>query len=152
MYEVRPNLVIGFHGCECAVRDRLLNRPNEIITSRQPYDWLGHGMYFWENNYTRAMQWAEEKKKRGAIQTPAVIGGILHLGYCCDLLDSKYIQMLKESYNSMIDWFKSNGTQVPQNKDLPHDRHKDKILRELDCAVIEHMHGNKLMQAMSDIQ
>jgi hypothetical protein len=59
MYDIKPNLVIGFHGCERAVRDQLLNKPNKIVYSRQPYDWLGHGMYFWENNYTRAFQWAE---------------------------------------------------------------------------------------------
>jgi hypothetical protein len=61
MCDIKPNLVIGFHGCERAIRDQLLIKPNEIIYSRQPYDWLGHGMYFWENNYTRALQWAEDK-------------------------------------------------------------------------------------------
>jgi hypothetical protein len=144
MYDVKPNLVIGFHGCERAIRDQLLNKPNEIIYSRQPYDWLGHGMYFWENNYTRALQWAGDKMKRGAIKVPAVIGAVLHLGYCCDFLDAKYIQRLKEDYMIMKEAYMTTGKEMPENQDLPHDKHKDKILRELDCAVIEFMHSTEV--------
>ncbi len=140
MYDVKPNLVICFHGCERAIRDQLLNKPNEIIFSRQPYDWLGHGMYFWENNYARALQWAEDKMKRGAIKAPAVIGAVLYLGYCCDFLDAKYIQRLKNYYKTMKEAYRASGKEMPQNKDLRHDKHKDRILRELDCAVIELMH------------
>jgi hypothetical protein len=127
-------------------------KPNGIIFSRQPYDWLGHGMYFWENNYTRAFQWAEDKMKRGAIKIPAVIGAVLHLGYCCDFLDAKYIQMLKNSYKTMAEAYKTAGVKMPQNKDLPHDRHKDKILRELDCAVIESMHVQYWAQEQSEMK
>jgi hypothetical protein len=141
MYDVKPNLVIGFHGCERAIRDQLLNKPNDIIYSRQPYDWLGHGMYFWENNYIRALQWAEDKMKRGAIKVPSVIGAVIHLGYCCDFLDAKYIQRLKEDYKIMKEAYMTTGKEMPKNQDLPHDKHKDKILRELDCAVIEFMHS-----------
>ena len=152
MYDVKSNLVIGFHGCERAIRDQLLNKPNDIIYSRQPYDWLGHGMYFWENNYTRAFQWAEDKMRRGAIQNPAVIGGILYLGYCCDFLDAKYIQMLKVHHKSMAVAYKVAGREMPQNKDLPQDKYKDKILRELDCAVIEHLHQENSQQAQTEIK
>lgn len=48
--------------------------------SERPYDWLGHGIYFWENNHERAFQWAKDKKARGEIKNPTVIGAILHLG------------------------------------------------------------------------
>jgi cobalamin biosynthesis protein CobD/CbiB len=98
MYDLRPNLVIGFHGCDIRVRDKLLSHPNEIVISQKPYEWLGHAMYFWENNYARAMQWTEDKKRRGAIETPAVIGAVLFLGYCCDLSDSKCIGNLTAAY------------------------------------------------------
>jgi len=45
MYSIRPNLVIGFHGCDAETCNDLLNNPNEIVYSNRPYDWLGHGMY-----------------------------------------------------------------------------------------------------------
>jgi hypothetical protein len=151
MYDVKPNLVIGFHGCERAIRDQLLNKPDEVLISKEPYDWLGHGMYFWENNYSRALQWAVDKKKRGAIETPAVIGAVLYLGYCCDFLDTKYIQMLQDYYKTMAATYKTGGIELPQNKDLPDDKHQDKILRELDCTAIEFMHGKILVQGQSEI-
>lgn len=93
MYAVKPNLIFGFHGCDESICDRLLNQPDEIIFSKEKHDWLGHGMYFWENNYERALQWAEEKKVRGVIKRPAVIGATLFLGYCCDFLDATYLRL-----------------------------------------------------------
>lgn len=68
MYDVRPNLIIGFHGCDEAVRQQLLNNPNKIRMSEKPYDWLGNGFYFWENNLQRAYQWAVQKEKKGIIK------------------------------------------------------------------------------------
>ncbi|HEY4285906.1 MAG TPA: hypothetical protein VGN00_02295 [Puia sp.] len=141
MYDVKPNLIIGFHGCERHVRDSLLMNPNDYKISQKPFDWLGHGFYFWENNYDRALQWAEEKKEWGKIEEPAVIGAVLYLGRCCDLLDKRYIQYLVNYFNLMKSDYKLMGKAMPQNKDLDRDAHKNKVLRNLDCAVIEFMHA-----------
>lgn len=140
MYNIRPNLVIGFHGCERRVRDTLLMNPNSYKISQKPYDWLGHGLYFWENNHDRALQWAIDKKKRGKIEEPAVIGAVLYLGHCCDFLDSRYIRLLAGYFNILEPKSKETGRDLPQNKDLKQDAHKDKLLRNLDCTVIEFMH------------
>jgi hypothetical protein len=78
MYDIRPNLVIGFHGCDVSVRENLLNNSHPIEKSEKPYDWLGHGMYFWENNFDRAFDWANDKQSRGEIKEAAVIGAVLH--------------------------------------------------------------------------
>jgi hypothetical protein len=152
MYDIKPNLIFGFHGCDESVRDYLLNHPNEIIFSKEKFDWLGHGMYFWENNYERALQWAKEKKARGRIKQPSVIGAVLFLGYCCDFLDATYIGLFKEYFNLMVPTYTAVGKPLPQNKDLPHDLHKDKILRELDCTVIEFMHTEIAFQASLEAQ
>jgi hypothetical protein len=151
MYNIRPNLIFGFHGCDESVRDRLLNHPDEIVISKEKYDWLGHGMYFWENNYERAFQWAEEKKARGRINKPSVIGATLFLGYCCDFLDSTYLRLLKTYFALMSASNIESGETSLENKDLPQDRHNDKVLRELDCAVIEFMHGKILFQVEDDV-
>lgn len=140
MYDVRPNIVIGFHGCDKSVRDKLLNNPDELEFSKKPFDWLGHGMYFWENNYTRALLWAEEKRKDDKIKNPAVLGAVIHLGYCCDFLDSKFIQVVKDYYSSLKELYKILGEDLPKNKNSKGDPNKDMLLRELDCAVIEFMH------------
>jgi len=76
MYDIKPNLIIGFHGCDRHVRDSLLLNPDYFKISQKPFDWLGHGLYFWENNYDRALHWAIDKMNRGEIKEPAVIGAV----------------------------------------------------------------------------
>lgn len=150
MYTNRNNLLLGFHGCDAAVRDALLKRPNVIQKSEKPYDWLGHGIYFWENNIERALQWARDKAKRGEIKKPAVIGAIISLDYCLDFLDSRFIDMIGAYHELMADNYEEINQKMPENKDSRHDIHKDKILRELDCSVIEFMHQAIRTQILAD--
>jgi hypothetical protein len=152
MYDVKPNLIIGFHGCDADVCYSLLTNPDNIKISKKPYDWLGHGMYFWENNFDRALQWAIDKKERGAIKHPAVIGALLQPGYCCDLLETRYIRMLANYHEMMLEWNQALGMESPQNRDSPHDKHKDKVLRMLDCATIEFMHARISKELQLDIE
>ena len=62
------------------------------------YDWLGNGIYFWENNEERARQFANEGVN---IENPAVLGAIIDLGHCMDLTDTKYLEELKEAYDML---------------------------------------------------
>jgi hypothetical protein len=151
MYDVKPNLILGFHGCDRQVRDRFLLNPNEYQISQEPFDWLGHGLYFWENNYERAFQWAEEKKKKGRIQEPSVIGAVLFLGHCCDLLEQKYIRLLTSYHAICRETYKDLNKQLPQNKDLHTDPFNNKLLRYLDCTIIEFMYAELSAQIKSDV-
>jgi|GEM_PF-1475330 len=117
MYDVKPNLLIGFHGCDESVAHSLLTNPLDVNISKNPYDWLGNGFYVWENNLERAKIWAEDKLKRGAIENPAIIGIVFTLGNCCDLADSKYINSLNNYYHSMKNDFVKLGRTLPANKD-----------------------------------
>lgn len=140
MYDIRPNTIIGFHGCELSVRNKLVNNPDEIEISQESYDWLGHGMYFWENNYTRALRWAEDRVKSGKYKKASVLGAVLQIGRSCDFLDSKYTELVARYYEAMYQEYTQTGKILPQNIDLKSDEHQDKLLRLLDCTVIEHMH------------
>lgn len=40
MNSIRPNLVIGFHGCDAETGHSLLTNPNKLIYSEKPYDWV----------------------------------------------------------------------------------------------------------------
>lgn len=51
MYSIRPNLIIGFHGCEKAIAIKVINGQLDLKFSTNSYDWLGNGAYFWENDY-----------------------------------------------------------------------------------------------------
>lgn len=151
MYNQRPNLILGFHGCDESVRDGLMFDPNKYKNSKEVHDWLGHGIYFWENNYERALEWAKDKKKRGKIDKPAVVGAVLQLGNCCDLTDKNSIDVVKSHFLNLKQDYDAAGLILPVNKNLKEDRHKDMLLRELDCSVIEYMHSRILTAYKSDM-
>ena len=54
LYSRRSNLIIGFHGCDESVVRKVVNGEENLIPSTNDYDWLGNGIYFWENNEARA--------------------------------------------------------------------------------------------------
>jgi len=115
LYASLPNIIIGFHGCDYDTYNDVLHNHNFLKPSVNDYDWLGNGIYFWEQNLERAWQWAEENKK---IKNPAVIGAVLDLGYCLNLLDSKYISMLKNEYSLFSIEAFLYGDIIPTNKDI----------------------------------
>lgn len=92
MYSKRAGLILGFHGCDESVRDKIVS--NGILNlnpSENSYDWLGNGTYFWENNLSRAFKYAEDLKNnphktKSKIIKPSVLGAIIDLGHCLDLL------------------------------------------------------------------
>jgi hypothetical protein len=152
MYRKRPNLTIGFHGCDLSVRNDLVSNPDKVKKSQEKFDWLGNGFYVWENNYTRAYKWAEDKQKRGGIKTPSIVGVVYQLDFCLDLTDSESIELLPMYFELMKSDLSVANKKIPVNKDLPKDKHHDLIFRELDCAVIEYMHQKIHEQIKSDIK
>ena len=95
---------------------------------------------------------AKEKKKQGKIEKPFVIGAILTLDYCLDLVDSEFINTLSVYYKAMKDDFDVNNKDLSKNSDVAKDEHKDLLIRELDCAVIEYMHQKIDEQYLADIK
>ncbi|MDI1310936.1 hypothetical protein [Prosthecobacter sp.] len=128
-------LVIGYHGCDASVRDKVIQKGGQLQAFPKSYDWLGHGIYFWEHGPARALEWARAQKKRGKLKTPAVLGAVLHLGSCFDLLDAEYTDVLTEAYPLFEESIKANKTPRPSNKPL-NKTDKDQLLRKLDCAVV----------------
>lgn len=136
MYSRLPNLVIGFHGCSEEIFNAVVRRGETIRWSTNDYDWLGHGIYFWEQNYERAKLWAEKRSCRNKEFRPAVIGAVIDLGNCLNLMDSRYIEMLEDEYDLLVDDINLAGAPLPQNRGGD-----DWLLRKLDCAVVEHLHA-----------
>lgn len=101
---------------------------------------VGSCIYFWENNVERAEQWAEDnsKIKNSSIKTPGVLGAYLDLGNCLDLTDSGSLQLLKIPYDTLKKSVDLAGMDMPVNKDPLKVKSRDRILRKLDCAVIQH--------------
>lgn len=138
-----PGLVLGFHGCDRSIAERVVAGLDNIKASHNPYDWLGHGIYFWENNSSRAMRWAEiardnPRPNRPTIIEPAVIGAVLDLGNCLNLADSRFLSLLPDAYKEFEHIVQLTSRVMPTNR--PVENSKDILRRDLDCAVIETLH------------
>jgi hypothetical protein len=125
-------IVIGYHGCsEEFARDLLLGvlPVRAWKASTNDWDWLGHGIYFWEHSPERAFRWAQEQGARRGF-APAVVGAVIQLGRCFDLLNEASTQLLAQSYQNLAKTYTDRGESLPTN------RGPDWKLRELDCTVI----------------
>lgn len=78
-----PQIIFGCDGCDQSVA-RLIVDGGHLRPSTNPWDWLGHGTYFWERSPTRAMRWAQEMARlpNSNVKKPAVVGAIINLGTC----------------------------------------------------------------------
>ena len=143
MYTTRSSIILAFHGCDESLVDEILLGKKTLEQSKNKYDWLGNGIYFWENSPSRALEFANELHKspnikKEPIKNPSVIGAVINLGHCLDLLDYQNLVFLKDSYSLLSTSMDGIGKKLPENKPLNHSG--DLILKELDCAVIESMH------------
>lgn len=142
MYPAKPGFIVGFHGCDKTLRNSIVKGKALLKISNNLYDWLGNGIYFWENNQQRALEFAKDLQKnpRGStiIKKPAVLGAVIDMGFCLDLLDTAYLQLVSESHRTLTESFKILGLPVPENKRVGNSG--DFLLRFLDCAVIENLH------------
>lgn len=131
MYSVKDNLIFGFHGCDEPLCNKLVNGDLCLDYSENPYDWLGKGMYFWENDPARALQWAESamehpQNEKQIITKPAVVGAVICLGKCLDFMEIANLQKLKAIYDELT----SLGIDLPENTG------RDFYKRNLDCFLI----------------
>jgi hypothetical protein len=125
-------ILIGYHGCtEDFARELLLG--TKVIADWRPstneWDWLGHGIYFWEHSPERALRWAQEKFSRGG-ETPAVLGAVVQLGRCFDLLNEAVTAILASAYQNLVQTYAARGLPLPANRGPEGKR------RELDCLVL----------------
>ncbi len=152
MYDVLPSFVLGFHGCDETLAERVFAGKTTLKASQNDYDWLGHGIYFWENNPRRALDYAKSLKQfpnrsKTRVNYPAVVGAVIDLGLCLNLLDAQFIRLMKESYKDLRIKHEQSGTELPVNK--PVRGTKDLLLRHLDCAVIETLHSTRDVQKLT---
>jgi hypothetical protein len=143
-YSFRSSFVLGFHGCDATTaRNILLGKSQHLRSSANSYDWLGHGIYFWEVSPSRAIQWAQEAMvstgRASPIRKPAVIGAVIDLGNCLDSLDSQNFEIVRDAYEGLKDVVEASRRPMPQNRSVL--GRSDKCLRNLDCSVINYVHS-----------
>ncbi|MEO6636793.1 MAG: hypothetical protein ABIN25_00865 [Ginsengibacter sp.] len=135
----QPFQITGFHSCDKKIGLQVLNGKIDLLPSDKKWDWLGKGIYFWEQNPQRAFEYATkcatgEQKFSGKIETPFVIGAIIELGNCLNLVEPRSLQIVKEAFNGLEKTFKETGKKMPKN---------DGANRQLDCAEIRYLHETR---------
>ncbi len=125
-----PRVVVGYHGCPGDfARDLVAGRATRAQwqASCNDYDWLGEGVYFWEHAPARAWQWARERYgDRGA-----VVAAEIALGRCLDLGDTRYTDLLRQTYEATVNLYASAGLALPKNGG------RQLKLRRLDRLIID---------------
>lgn len=82
-----------------------------------------------------AIEVAEKKQfNKTGIKTPFVLGAIIELGNCLNLVESYSLSILKEAHTGLLKMYDELGKVVPQNKGAN---------RQLDCAVIKYIHQTR---------
>jgi len=120
--------IVAYHGTTAYHADRLV-AGHPFKPSDNSDDWLGHGVYFWEYAPKQAWWWAEKFKK---LEKPAVVGAMIRLGNCLDLLDPANVQSLKALHAAMMQKWHQTDAEIPENG----NQHKN-----LDCAIFNHYYS-----------
>jgi hypothetical protein len=120
----------------------VLNGNDQLIPSKNTWDWLGEGIYFWEQNPSRALEYAIESAERKQfnripINTPFVLAAHIQLGHCLNLVESDSLKVLGQAYVGLEQLFKDARQSMPVNKGNN---------KELDCAVIQYIHQSNVIE------
>ena len=115
---------------------------SEFLASETSYDWLGPGVYFWENDPIRAIQWASLPWRN--IKTPSVVGAVVDVGRCLDLTTQGGTEAVRAAYKGLVQLHRLTQQPLPQNIG------SEKGKRHLDCAVIKLLHRARRKIAESD--
>lgn len=126
----QPFQVIGYHSCDQEIGLRVLNGKDRLKPGNNTWDWLGVGIYFWEQNPERALQYAENSAggrqfNKVRIKTPFVLGTIIDLGNCLNLVEPESLTILEEAYKGLVKVCQESGRKLPIN---------DGPRRKLDCV------------------
>ncbi|HTU24657.1 MAG TPA: hypothetical protein VMF30_04630 [Pirellulales bacterium] len=120
---------MGYHGCHARYGEELLLGKTPVAEwkkSQNDFDWLGEGVYFWEHSLERAWQWAASQYGGDGF----VIGALIQLGACFDLMDARCTLLLAQSYSEFVEALQARKKKLPTNGGVK------KKARKLDCAVI----------------
>ena len=134
MHRLSSNFVLGYHGCDSSVADELV-QGSGFKSSSNDHDWLGPGIYFWEANPKRGLDFAHELKNlgRGEVDAPAVVGAVIDLGWCLDLTSQAGIEYFVAAHKELEYAHQKIKTPMPENS-------SDLSRRFLDCAVMQMVH------------
>ena len=100
-------IAIGYHGTRSEWAD-IIERDGFQV-SKNPYDWLGDGVYFFQDAPNRASQWAHDHYGDDGV----VLVAEIRLEHCMDLLDVSWNGVLSDTYDSYRERVRQLGYSLP---------------------------------------
>jgi hypothetical protein len=132
METLSNSVVLGYHGCRKDIAEKIFSGSlPHLRPSKNSYDWLGSGIYFWESDPIRGYEWAVGHYGE---DDASVVGAAIHLGRCLNMMSRHDVRAVAEAYKVLEERFRLAGLALPTNG-------RDRMNRKLDCAVIEAFHA-----------
>jgi hypothetical protein len=70
-----------------------------------------------------------------------VLGAVFSLGNCLDLIDKRFLDLVKTTHNIYTETCSKRGKRMPANENpIEAPKSSDRVIRWLDCAVIRRVH------------
>ncbi len=99
--------VRAFHGTSRAAAAEIA--VNGFRISRNVWDWLGDGAYFFQESRSRAQRWGQHLHGNEW----AVIEALIDLQDCIDFLENEWFHLFVEVYDILLGKHKSSGLALP---------------------------------------
>lgn len=114
--------LIVYHGCDVTTRDDLVSRRlKHLDHSKNKYDWLGPGAYFFEGDVERALLFAQaahhnpdKRYTARPIATPAVVGAVLQVQSWLDMTTQAGIKQYGMAYEVFAAGRKAERKSIPK--------------------------------------
>ncbi len=119
--------VYGYHGTNTEVATTIIQQGFNV--SSNDYDWLGTGVYFFQDAPVRAWEWAKQQHPAN----PAVIRSTIRLEDCIDLLDISWFPLIRNVYNLFVEEYRQG------NRPLPRQNPERSKAHRLDCACFNYI-------------
>ena len=123
----QPLRVYGYHGTSQKSAQQIIEHGFDVSTN--DYDWLGTGVYFFQDAPARAWAWAIERYP----DSPAVIKSRLSLENCLDLLDIIWFPFIGEAYDLFVRSYQQTNIPLPRQNPQRSKAHR------LDCAFFNYI-------------
>ena len=92
-FTIRPIQVTGYHGTTLPRAQKIL--AEGFTLSQNAWEWLGDGVYFWQDAPHRAYEWGRDwASRRGIEGDPVVLAAEITLDSYVDLLDVKFTELI----------------------------------------------------------
>jgi hypothetical protein len=106
--------IVGHHGTSKRIADQVLSQG--FLTSKNSYDWLGDGVYFWQNAPLRALNWATKTFGADGVAIEADI----EVRDFINLLDTEWMSWLTDVHDQYLFEIKKKGQAPPLQTERAH--------------------------------